>query len=99
MSPDKFSWRRQTEERALRRNRIRHAGHVDFNQQALNHDIWPQHSFPPLIFHCDANRYEEALLPTVRELPMARILGRWIANAVETELFPAQWCVFVFIGD
>lgn len=99
MTPDKFAWNHQTEERALRRNRIRHAGYVDFNQQALNRDMWPQHSFSPLISHCDASRYEDSILPTVRELPMSRILGRCIANAVETELFPARWYVLVFAGN
>jgi hypothetical protein len=42
MVPDKFDWKCQTDERALRRNQARHTGYVDLNQPARNHDIWPQ---------------------------------------------------------
>jgi hypothetical protein len=89
MVPDKFDWKYQTCERALRRNRARHTGYVDLNQPARNHDIWPQNSFAAVISHWESLHME--LLPTVHELSWPRMMGRWLATVVETEMFPALW--------
>jgi hypothetical protein len=92
MIPDKFDWKYQTHERALRRDQARHTGYVDLNQAARNHDIWPQNSFPAVISHWESLHME--LLPTVHELSWPRMMGRWLATVVETEMFPALWCVY-----
>lgn len=94
MDPARFSWKYQTEERALRRNQTRHTGYVDFNQHARNHDIWPQNSFPAIISHWDAN-VTRGRLPNAHELSSPRMFGRWLVAAVETELFPARWYVVI----
>jgi hypothetical protein len=93
MVPHKFDWKYQTDERALRRNEARHTGYVDLNQQARNHDIWPQNSFPAVISHWEATQHKEPL-PTVYELKWPCMMGRWLAKVVETEMFPAQWYVY-----
>jgi hypothetical protein len=89
MIPDKFDRKCQTPERALRRDQARHTEYVDLNQPARNHDIWPQNSFPAVISHWESRHME--LLPAVHELSWPRMMGRWLAMVVETEMFPALW--------
>ena len=97
MVPHKFHWKPQTDEHAMRRDQARHTGYVDLNQPAGNHDIWPQNSFPAVISHYESHRTE--LLHTVHEMPWPRMMGRWLATVVETEMFPALWYVYPDIKD
>jgi hypothetical protein len=47
----------------------------------------------PLLSHWTATGFRDTP-STVAEVPLPRMLGRLLASAVETEMFPAHWSVY-----
>jgi hypothetical protein len=90
MEPAMFSWTFQTEERALKRDEIRHAARVDFNQTSANQDIWPQTSLSDILLPWDIQGPNASCKSTFGELPSPQKLGRLITNLVSTDMFPAE---------
>ncbi|KIM22270.1 hypothetical protein M408DRAFT_28820 [Serendipita vermifera MAFF 305830] len=90
LKPNVFKWRRQTKERALRRDMRRHAGFWDLNQSARNQDLWPQVAGPPFLSfnNVDASL---RLLPLVYEQSWPCVIGRRLVDLVQTEAFPARY--------
>jgi len=95
MTSCRGGWTPQVADGSLSGDDGSYASQVDFNQQARNHDIWPQMSFSALL--SPWTRTDDCgALSTVGEVPLSQMLGRLLASAVETELFPAYLLVYPF---
>ncbi|KIM21481.1 hypothetical protein M408DRAFT_103882 [Serendipita vermifera MAFF 305830] len=89
MQPAQSQWRRQTSRRALRRDRLRHAGYLDLNQSARNEDLWPQVAGPSFLSFNNTSMI--LLLQFAYEQSWSCIIGRRLVDLVQTEAFPAHY--------
>jgi hypothetical protein len=107
MHSTSFCWTYQTDEKARRRDDLKHAGRTDYNQESLNQDIWPQTTTASLLRMWEATDPDEytGKDPSIwfDELSNPRKVGRLVANIVATDLFPVRWsvclCTFVYISN
>jgi hypothetical protein len=90
MEPAMFGWTFQTEERALKRDELRHTGPVNFNQTSAYQDIWPQTFLSDILLPWDVQGSDALYKSTFGELPGSQKLGRLITNLVSTDMFPAE---------
>lgn len=93
MDPLKFHWSYQTEEKALRRQQVRYTKGINWNQQSLNRDIWPQASVMALFqlyeAHDPSKPWEYVSMAPLGEIKRPQELGRLVARLVSTDAFPS----------
>jgi hypothetical protein len=101
MHSARFGWKYQTDEQARRRDDLKHAGRIDYNQSGSNIDLWPQTSMAALLKIWEFTEWLEYKntepMHWPDELSNPWKVGRLIVNIVATDLFPVRWSVYSYI--